>query len=189
MAANNRARTNETSPRGAVPARDELRAKLEESLQCRRQTGEIAPFSEAARGVEAPVGDATVWVHEFAFAADTDLIPSARRRIAQAARACGLIDTALLDMVLAVDEALTNAVQHGSPRGEEDEIAVRAGVQGREFVVEVSDHGSGFALCDDPPESLALRGRGIPFMRSLVDQASFACSDAGTVVLLAKLVC
>jgi len=54
-------------------------------------------------------------------------------------------------------------------------------------VVEVRDAGAGIADCEPHlPGSNEMRGRGIPFMRSLVDEVTFECGGDGTAVLLSK---
>ncbi len=127
------------------------------------------------------------WLKEFSFPAALSEIPTARRRVADVAEACGLTGPALFDLLLAVGEALANAVKHGSPRREADRVGVRVGRDEDGVVVEIHDQGCGFGvsrLC--PPEVLESGGRGIPFMRALVDELRFDCGTRGTSVLLLK---
>jgi anti-sigma regulatory factor (Ser/Thr protein kinase) len=186
MAAKKRAGAGERNRHAANPGRGELRTRHERSL-CRRRSAEQAALSAALIEQEAERSHELLWLEEFSFPAEPDLVPTARRRVAGLVGHCGLNDTSLFDLVLAVDEALTNAVQHGSPRGGDCVIGVRVGVIGRCVAVEVSDQGRGFPLCPaDPPGSLDVRGRGIPFMQSLVDEVAFDCTPKGTFVLLVK---
>jgi len=138
-------------------------------------------------GVRRPTDDGPLWLHEFSFAASPDDVPGARRRVAEFAADCGLSGEPLYDMALAAAEALGNAVRHGSPNGAGDAVRVRVGVGRRTVVVEVSDCGPGF----DPgesraPDRTATGGRGIPFMRELLDDVRFVRTTGGTVVLLTK---
>jgi anti-sigma regulatory factor (Ser/Thr protein kinase) len=127
------------------------------------------------------------WLHEFDFPAALSEIPTARRHVAEQAEACGLSGPALFDLLLAVGEALANAVKHGSPRRQADRVHVRVGVQDGGVIVEVRDQGNGFdasPIC--PPEVYEAGGRGIPFMRALLDDLRFDCHPTGTSVLLFK---
>ena len=129
-----------------------------------------------------------LWVHRFDIAGVAGAIPEARRRISAAAASLGLEGTALFELLFAVGEALTNAVKHGSPRGELDRVYVAVGVCSGGVAVQISDQGQGFA--DTPachPDAMASTGRGIPFMRSLSDEFRFDCAEGGTRVLLVKL--
>jgi len=186
MAAKKRAGAGERNRHPATPGRGELRAQHERSLRGRRASDQ-AELCAALVEEEDERSHELLWLEEFSFPAEPDLVPTARRRVAGFIRHCGLNGPSLFDLVLAVDEALTNAVQHGSPRGGECAIGVRVGVIGRCVAVEVRDQGGGFPLCvADPPGSLDVRGRGIPFMQSLVDEVAFDCTPTGTFVLLVK---
>jgi len=121
----------------------------------------------------------------FTFPADVARASFARRRIAALAEREGISGQALFDFLLAVGEALANAVTHGSPYLEYDEVTVRFGRFERFVVVEVIDRGTGFGSSQvAQPNELDGSGRGIPFMRLLVDELRFECDDGGTCVRL-----
>ena len=93
---------------------------------------------------------------------------------------------------LAVREAVANAIKHGNAADPGKQVEVEVGLVGSEVVVTVRDEGSGF----DPqhvanplaPENL-LRpgGRGIFYMRSLMDAVDYRFGDqGGTEVVLRK---
>jgi len=90
---------------------------------------------------------------------------------------------------LAVGEAVANAVRHGSPRGADDRITLRA-LRGRDaFVMEVADRGRGFdrsRLHLPPPEEIREGGMGIYYMETIMDAALFESSHFGTTVRLTK---
>lgn len=145
--------------------------------------GPASPLAPAA----TPPDEGPQWLHAFDFPAVLAEIPTARRRVAGQAEACGLTGPALFDLLLAVGEALANAVKHGSPRFEADRVRVRVGVLGDAIVVEVHDEGHGFGASRiSPPAAFEAGGRGIPFMRALVDELRFELSSDGTRVLLVK---
>ena len=84
------------------------------------------------------------------------------------------------DLVLALDEAIANAQEHGRPP-----IEVTAWVDGR-LVVVVGDVGGGFdrarVWSTHPPPPLGRRGRGLWIIRQLTDLVSITTGDAGTQV-------
>jgi anti-sigma regulatory factor (Ser/Thr protein kinase)/anti-anti-sigma regulatory factor len=127
------------------------------------------------------------WEHEFVFPATRESLPAARRRLTALAEVTGLGETELFEFSVAVAEALTNAVVHGSPHGADDDILVRFFCYEDEVAVEVVDGGGGLdatPVC--VPEASAVSGRGIHFMRSLCDAVQFTCGPLGTHVLLVK---
>ena len=84
------------------------------------------------------------------------------------------------DLVLALDEVIANAQEHGRAP-----IAVEAWVDGR-IVVEVSDVGNGFDRAQvwsaHPPTPYGQRGRGLWITRQLTDAVSIETGRQGTVV-------
>ena len=84
------------------------------------------------------------------------------------------------DLVLALDEVIANAQEHGRAP-----IGVEAWVDGR-IVVEVSDVGCGFdrarVWAAHPPTPYGQRGRGLWITRQLTDAVSIDCGDRGTIV-------
>ena len=90
--------------------------------------------------------------------------------------------------MFAVSEALANAVKHGSPRGEQNQITVLFSRLPKSVSVEIRDQGEGYSelppVCvpDAPPGA---EGARITFMRKLTDEAEFECGPDGTCVRLA----
>ena len=84
------------------------------------------------------------------------------------------------DLVLALDEVIANAQEHGRAP-----IAVEAWVDGR-IVVEVSDVGGGFDRAQvwstHPPAPYGQRGRGLWITRQLTDVVSIRSGARGTTV-------
>ncbi len=84
------------------------------------------------------------------------------------------------DLVLALDEVIANAQEHGAAP-----IAVEAWVDGR-LVVEVSDVGDGFDRGEvwktHPPEPFGRRGRGLWIARQLADIVTIDCAGDRTRV-------
>ncbi|MGK8522708.1 ATP-binding protein [Nocardia asteroides] len=82
------------------------------------------------------------------------------------------------DVLLAVGEACTNAVEHGH-RGDGGVVRLRASIDGDELRVTVSDSGR---WKPPDPHADSLRGRGMPLIRALIPQVSVTTGDSGTVV-------
>jgi serine/threonine-protein kinase RsbW len=79
-------------------------------------------------------------------------------------------------------------VRHGSPHGSDDRIVVGVTAYSDRVSIAVMDSGCGFdgslATSDDV---YAPSGRGVMFMRALMDSVQFArCPGGGTMVTLVK---
>jgi serine/threonine-protein kinase RsbW len=102
-----------------------------------------------------------------------------RRAVAQAAEAAGLDESRRQDVVLAVDEIITNAVRHGGGSGRLD-----VWIAGRQLWFRVSDSGPGMPTAVPPPlpPTSALGGRGLWIARKLTDEMDIATGPTGTTV-------
>lgn len=113
--------------------------------------------------------------------ADPAEIGRVRVAVWELARRHGFGDRAA-DLVLALDEIVANAQEHGRAP-----VTVRAWTDGR-LVVEVSDVGDGFDRArvwgTHPPERLGTRGRGLWIARQLTDHVVVTSNGAGTKVRL-----
>ena len=103
-----------------------------------------------------------------------------------------LEDEVIDALAIAVIEAGTNAIQHGSPNPPTDAVEFAFEVSAREVNVTVRDQGPGFEIDDDPSpptegdQLFDSRGRGIFLMRSFMDTVDFDFSTGGTTVTLIK---
>lgn len=129
-----------------------------------------------------------LWVESFEFQSDARHMSSARARVAEIITPLGLSPSAIFDIKVAVGEALANAVRHGSPRGTSDVVSVEVRAYPERVDIIVTDRGSGFDGCPTTdPDMLAPGGRGVLFMRALMDSVEFRpAAGGGTDVLLAK---
>jgi anti-sigma regulatory factor (Ser/Thr protein kinase) len=114
---------------------------------------------------------------------DHGQVTELRHAVASCAEASGLTGQRLDDLVLAVNELLTNAVRHGGGQG-----SLRMWRTNGAVVCEVSDHGSGIE-----PQRLTDRRRPAPdvsggwglwLARKLSDDLVVRTSPAGTTVLI-----
>lgn len=94
------------------------------------------------------------------------------------------------DFLTAADEAVTNAIRHGSPNGERSLIRVSCRALSDSLIVEVRDQGAGFAAGPAPamPSPDSPGGRGLPMMCALADSVEIASSAKGTTITLKKIV-
>jgi anti-sigma regulatory factor (Ser/Thr protein kinase) len=104
----------------------------------------------------------------------------------------GFDEDACAQVTLAVIEAGTNAIQHGS-RGQPDRsIEVDFGLRPDRLEIAVRDRGPGFdpalvgANVTAPEHLLDSRGRGIFIMRACMDTVDFRFDGTGTTCLLVK---
>ena len=106
-------------------------------------------------------------------------VPTIRAAIRALADRTGFIGRGS-DLVLALDELVANAREHGKPP-----IIVHAWYDGR-LVMTVSDTGPGFDLTsivrDHPPVMLGKRGRGLWIIRQVTDHVSVEMAPNFTCV-------
>jgi anti-sigma regulatory factor (Ser/Thr protein kinase) len=113
---------------------------------------------------------------------DPSELREARRLAEEAADDFGLDEDARFRLTLAANEAVANAIEHGSPSADGTVLLrVCADQDGVRF--EVRDWGT-FAMRFPDPEALAQRGRGLPMMAALVDEVDMKPGDDGTLVSL-----
>jgi anti-sigma regulatory factor (Ser/Thr protein kinase) len=98
---------------------------------------------------------------------------------------CQLATTITQDVLLAVNEALANAVEHAyaGTSGNVD-LAARYDVRQDTLKVIVEDHGHWRQADPAPPLRVSRRGRGLVLMRALTDDTTIESTDEGTRVSL-----
>ncbi|MFC9437725.1 ATP-binding protein [Nocardia sp. NPDC057030] len=139
-----------------------------------RRAADAAPASGAA-----PSGSSTPL--ELAFAADAAELSAVRAALREWLDRSRVRADQGVDVVLAVSEACTNAVEHGH-RGDGGEIRLRVWIQDDRLRVTVADTGRW-----QPPAAPAntYRGRGLPVMEALMDSVTITPGSSGTVVEMA----
>lgn len=96
-----------------------------------------------------------------------------------------LSDSDRHDIALAVGEALANAIQHGSPRGSADPIALKLMLFDSGLAIQVLDRGCwGEEVLHEETPSIC--GRGLMLMRQLLDDVEVSSITGGTVVSMFK---
>jgi anti-sigma regulatory factor (Ser/Thr protein kinase) len=101
--------------------------------------------------------------------AEERLVPAARSAIAGFLLAAGVGEDTVDDIVLALNEACSNVLQHAFPIGHPGSYELRADFRPEEIVIEVSDQGVGFDAMDLRSSGiLDLNGRGLDIMRRVM---------------------
>jgi stage II sporulation protein AB (anti-sigma F factor) len=121
---------------------------------------------------------------EFQISADVARLKEVRDFAERAAAEFGLAVDARYDVKLAMSEAVTNAIMHGSSSAA-DEIRVTATCESDALVFEVVDRGRfrpRVSRRGELPES----GRGLEFMRQLMDEVDLQPGMDGTLLRFAK---
>lgn len=121
-----------------------------------------------------------------------EAIATVRRTVGQAAKAAGMGSDRIDDLLVAVSEAMTNAIEAQLSSGVTEPLEVHHDVDRRVFEVRIRDRGAGFAphsIPDRPPAGDehhldVERGWGIQLMRELVDDLVFDITQGGTTVHL-----
>ena len=125
----------------------------------------------------------------FTLPSDTACCREARARVKKVAQAAGLGGDWLRDVMLAVGEAVTNAIRHGHSGRDDSSFTVGCFASPDRISVSVSDNGPGFCPNRLPAFEEALlaeHGRGVHCMNLLMDEVSYSF-DGGTTLRMVKL--
>ena len=157
---------------------------------CLEQQVDVEEAVACFRPVEAVSGPE--WSHAIDMPADVQALALVREEVHDLVGSLEFGESALFDIKVAVGEALANAVRHGSPTNGQAPIHITVTAYPDRVMVQVADPGSGFPgfdgehVCSD--DLYAVGGRGVMFMRALMDQVCFAPREGGgTEVTLVKL--
>jgi serine/threonine-protein kinase RsbW len=121
---------------------------------------------------------------EYSIRADLGRLKEARDFAARAAAEFGFGAEALYDVKLAMSEAVTNAIKHGS-RSPEDPVRIVATEESGALVFEVLDTGT-FIPRVVRRGSMPEGGRGLEFLRVLMDEVDLRPGRSGTLLRMAK---
>jgi anti-sigma regulatory factor (Ser/Thr protein kinase) len=137
----------------------------------------------AASGRGEPDCQAILWVRS-----SPKYIASVRSLFRAVCGGAGLDADDIDEMTVAVGEALANAMEHGSPRGQEDYVTVSFALTGRGVTVCVSDSGGGltFKRTKKPGEAPAERGYGLILIRALTSALNIRSNRSGTTITMEK---
>ena len=110
----------------------------------------------------------------------------ARKCVATAAADFGFERQAAYELVFAVNEAVTNAIKHGSP-DEDGTIGLSIDADGDALICSVQDRGPFIPPNPAHEPVTAESGRGFAFMSALTDELELLAQPAATVVRLRKV--
>lgn len=104
----------------------------------------------------------------------------------------GIKEPITTNVTTSVIEAIGNAITHGNKGDLSKKIDILIKLQQQKLIIEVQDQGEGFddTSLPDPlaPENLLnLSGRGIFFMKSLMDSVQFRFNGNGAKVIMEKM--
>jgi serine/threonine-protein kinase RsbW len=98
-------------------------------------------------------------------------------------------DTLAYHLNLVLTEAVANAIQYGSPSDSKNTVRISISIEDKNLCVRVRDHGPGFNLEAVPTPDFAdleERGRGVFFIRSLMDSVEYRKTESGNVLEMRK---
>jgi anti-sigma regulatory factor (Ser/Thr protein kinase) len=111
--------------------------------------------------------------------ASADRLAEVRHRFTAWLQAAGVPEPLATDMLLAINEACTNSVEHAySGHVRPGRMLVHAQLHGSEVQVRAVDFGS----WKTPPADPGTRGRGLPLIRAVADRVQVECTPAGTTI-------
>jgi anti-sigma regulatory factor (Ser/Thr protein kinase) len=122
---------------------------------------------------------------EHSIKADLARLKEARDFAERAAEDFGFDTSGCYQLKLAMSEAVTNAIEHGSS-SEEDPIELRVEAEGDSLAFYVKDTGT---FVDSPVAggaSFPASGRGLEFIRRLMDDVQLRPEQDGTLLRFAK---
>lgn len=100
-----------------------------------------------------------------------------------------LSDALTNDIILAIDEAVTNIITHGYDDCDESSLKVGLNITGNKLVVDIVDYGKAFDISDHPEldieahnSSYTKGGLGIHLIKNLVDSIEYSSNMNGRTV-------
>ncbi|MEN6371438.1 MAG: ATP-binding protein [Armatimonadota bacterium] len=125
---------------------------------------------------------------EFQIPAQGKYVALVRKGIRSLAEGAGFDEETCQDIEVAIGEAVTNAVCHGSPTDGSGRVSIRCGIFQSSIEVDVEDNGH--AACVPIPKAIVNKnnehGRGWRIIHSLMDQVSVSCTKKGLLVRMVK---
>jgi serine/threonine-protein kinase RsbW len=119
--------------------------------------------------------------------ADTRYLSVVRRGVRNLAESMGFAREDVADVELAVSEAVTNSVEHGSGPDGGPAVVVKCSGFDDLLVVEVEDEGRAESTPESrEPSAVEERGRGVLMMRALMDECEDCLTDQGIRVRMIK---
>ncbi len=117
-----------------------------------------------------------------------EMVYEARQQFSEFMRGVAGLEEDVDDLKVALSEACTNAILHGSPEGRRDRFSVHCELSAEAVRIEVSDRGRKSWHRRPMPgtESMDPRGRGLFLMEQFCDGVQVKMTGSGTVVTMVK---
>jgi anti-sigma regulatory factor (Ser/Thr protein kinase) len=112
--------------------------------------------------------------------ATPDQLSDIRAKLGDWLQATGIADDLAGDIVLVVNEACTNSIEHGYRGRDPGRMVVDVHARGRGISIRITDFGS-WKLPDANPR---VRGRGVPLMRAVSGDVTLDGTATGTTVTM-----
>lgn len=111
-------------------------------------------------------------------------VVTARHQLTQWLHDIALNPDRAYDIVLAVTEAVTNAMEHGSRFDHTQPVSLHATLHGESLTVTVNDRGRWIEPLHQPLTPTQLRGRGLHLIHELADNVDITPSPHGTHITM-----
>lgn len=98
-------------------------------------------------------------------------------------------DTLAYHLNLVLTEAVANAIEYGGDKQTDNTVKVCLSIEDHDLRIKVYDHGQGFDIANLPMpdlDQLNERGRGIFFIKNLMDSVAYHKSEQGNVLEMRK---
>jgi anti-sigma regulatory factor (Ser/Thr protein kinase) len=119
--------------------------------------------------------------HELRLVAEPAQLSRARRLADDVGEAFGLDERQRYDFTFAVNEAVTNAIEHGAPSSD-GTVRVWTAEEKGALVCYVED----FGTFNPPCHAMSDRGRGLALIATMVDEMNVSSGEGRTLVRLSK---
>jgi serine/threonine-protein kinase RsbW len=130
-------------------------------------------------------------IEEITLPADFQSLVDVENLVEKVCQTVGVQEDAFGNVLIAVTEAVNNAICHGNDQDSSLSIAVAVGDSSDSFCFKIKDQGKGFDYNNLPdptaPENiLKENGRGIFLMKNLSDEVSFNESGNEVIIYFSK---
>ena len=124
------------------------------------------------------------------FQGTTDMLARVRTLIRAMLGRARVKASAAADIELAIHEAVSNAIRHGSPQGAANRVRLSLHIDHDVLIADVADQGGGFEPAPDPITASSdldqIQGLGLVLMQRLMDRIEVFPSERGSVVRLTR---
>jgi serine/threonine-protein kinase RsbW len=184
-----KAKVTPAARRAVKPAKPRPRKAVSQAAEPDMFDGSIA-----AKPEHPAVGHLLPFLEErisFKMPSDIKLLDGVLEYLNERMLRLGLIQPDDSELIIALDEAIVNAIKHGNKGDSSKSVTITA-----EFTAEatrfiIADEGPGFKLCNvpdptDPCRLLEPNGRGLYLINHIMDEVRF--NEAGNQLMMVKLV-